>query len=384
MNLSVLLKQALNHPSFEHKKKICLDFVESKTNNLREIMNTCNGRDKFLAIIQYSCGVKDNLQRVNGGYTAKGTNVRKAVDWDKVQEQLSSGRKVFRLLKWSDEIGNMIKHSRSTQKKEFFKEVLFYSGGICSFFYYFLDNIIWASSNRYKLLRRIKDLFSLSRCLIEIYKSLYEIATDLKREEKILRKLGLYDDCFIAETEESYHLIRELIKIRHQMSFYVLEFVTNVLRVFMLYKSLRFIGSDYMEEIFVNICGVLSNFFALFKTIKRKTYEKICQKEKEMSIRREEREEIVQEEEKKSNFLLFDEIISGDDSSLDEANGKLEKQVKKFNLGKITHQKSVTSSPKIEIEPSSDSTKPNSTLKHAKSTTDACITGTITELRKDA
>eukprot|EP00344_Euplotes_crassus_P002248 CAMPEP_0197014536 /NCGR_PEP_ID=MMETSP1380-20130617/70657_1 /TAXON_ID=5936 /ORGANISM="Euplotes crassus, Strain CT5" /LENGTH=206 /DNA_ID=CAMNT_0042439669 /DNA_START=14 /DNA_END=634 /DNA_ORIENTATION=+ len=194
MNLSILWKQAVNHPSFEHKKKLCLDFVENKTNNLREIMNTCNGRDKFLAIIQYSCGVKDNLQRVNGGYTEKGANVRKAVDWDKVQGQLSSGRKVFRLLKWSDEIGNMVKHSRGTKKKEFFKEVLFYSGGICSFFYYFLDNIIWASSNRYKLLRRIKDLFSLGRCLIEIYKSLYEIATDLKSEEKILKKLGLYDD----------------------------------------------------------------------------------------------------------------------------------------------------------------------------------------------
>ena len=63
MNISVLLKQALKHPSFEHKKKICLDFVENKTAYLREIMKTCNGRDKFLAIIQYSCGIKDNLRK---------------------------------------------------------------------------------------------------------------------------------------------------------------------------------------------------------------------------------------------------------------------------------------------------------------------------------
>ena len=100
---------------------------------------------------------------------------------------------------------------------------------------------------------RVKDLFSLSRCLIEIYISLYEIATDLQKEERILKKLGLYDDCFISETEESYRLIRDLIKIRHQMSFYVLELVTNVLRVFMLYKSLKFWGSEYIEEVFVNI-----------------------------------------------------------------------------------------------------------------------------------
>lgn len=57
MNLSVMIKQALRHPSFEHKKKISLDFVENKTAYLSEIMNTCNGRDKLLAIIQYSCGI---------------------------------------------------------------------------------------------------------------------------------------------------------------------------------------------------------------------------------------------------------------------------------------------------------------------------------------
>lgn len=67
------------------------------------------------------------------------------------------------------------------------------------------------------------------------------------------------------------------------MSFYVLELVTNVLRVWMLYKSLKFIGSEYMEEIFVNLAGIFSNFTALLKTIKKKSYEKIMKKEKELN-----------------------------------------------------------------------------------------------------
>lgn len=57
MNFSVMLKQALRHPSIEQKTKLSLDFVENNTAYLSEIMNTCNGRDKLLAIIQYSCGI---------------------------------------------------------------------------------------------------------------------------------------------------------------------------------------------------------------------------------------------------------------------------------------------------------------------------------------
>ena len=54
MNLSVLMKQALKHPTVERQAKLSLDFVENNTAYLSEIMNTCNGRDKLLAIIQYS------------------------------------------------------------------------------------------------------------------------------------------------------------------------------------------------------------------------------------------------------------------------------------------------------------------------------------------
>mmetsp|Transcript_7849 Transcript_7849/g.8897 ORF Transcript_7849/g.8897 Transcript_7849/m.8897 type:complete len:85 (-) Transcript_7849:347-601(-) len=54
MNISVLIKQALKHPSIEQKTKLSLDFVENNTAYLSQIMNTCNGRDKLLAIIQYS------------------------------------------------------------------------------------------------------------------------------------------------------------------------------------------------------------------------------------------------------------------------------------------------------------------------------------------
>jgi len=105
----------------------------------------------------------------------------------RIQSNLSSGRKVFRLLKFSDELSSIIKYARSHQKKSVFQDVLFYTSGVCSFFYYLFDNIIWLSYKKYKPLSRIKDLFSMARCIIETWKSLHEIANDLKKEEKILK-----------------------------------------------------------------------------------------------------------------------------------------------------------------------------------------------------
>ena len=300
MNLSVLIKQALKHPTVERHTKLSLDFVQNNTAYLSEIMNTWNGRDKLLAIIQYSCGwyvkclKKTNPMEVN---LSKKSYLR----CKRISANLSSGRKVFRLLKFSDELSNIIKYTRSSRKTTLFQDLLFYSSGVCSFFYYLLDNVIWLSSKKYKFLSRMKDLFSLARCVIEIWKWLHEIANDLKNEEKILKKLGLYDNYFVADTEESYALIRDLIKLRRQMSFYVLDLVTNILRVFMLFKSLRIYGSVYLDSIFVELWGVFSSFFALLKSVKKKSFEKTTKRDKEKV----EKKVTVYEEEKKAKIYLI-------------------------------------------------------------------------------
>lgn len=144
MNLSVLIKQAFSHASIENKRKLSLDFVENKTTYLSEIMNTCNGRDKFLAIIQYACGVYvQGLKKTNP--MEENLKRKSFLRCKRIQANLSAGRKVFRLLKFSDELSSILKHARNPGKVSIFQEVLFYSSAIWSFFYYLLDNIIWLS-----------------------------------------------------------------------------------------------------------------------------------------------------------------------------------------------------------------------------------------------
>jgi hypothetical protein len=162
MNLSELIKQAFSNASIENKRKIGLDFVENNTAYLSEIMNTCNGRDKFLAIIQYVCGVYiEGLKKTNP--MEENLKRKSYLRCKRVQSNLSAGRKVFRLLKFSDELSSILRHARNPGQRSTFQEILFYSSGLCSFFYYLLDNIIWLSYKKYKLLSRFKDIFSLGR-----------------------------------------------------------------------------------------------------------------------------------------------------------------------------------------------------------------------------
>lgn len=201
----------------------------------------------------------------------------------------------------------------------------------------------------------------MGRCLIEICKSVYELSNDLKKEEIILKKLGLYDDCFIAETEESYMLIKDLITLRRQMSFYVLELIVNVLRVFMLYKSLKFLGSVYIDTIFVELCGVFSSFFALLKSVKKKSYEKKQLKKSQEKNKKPKRVEFYEEEKKSKDLFNLNNIeLSVDDSDAD--NEKMNNQIQGYaQINKV--KSSVSSTHDI-----TESNKSNTKLKHAKST----------------
>ena len=136
--------------------------------------------------------------------------------------------------------------------------------------YYLLDNIIWLSLKKYKLLSKMKDFFSFTRWILEICKWIYEMNKDFNHEKKILKRLRSYERFLASDKDESYLLIQDLIKLRRQMNFYMLDLITNVFRGIMLFKSLSLYGSIYLDPIFVEFWGVIGNFFALLKSIKKR------------------------------------------------------------------------------------------------------------------
>lgn len=159
------------------------------------------------------------------------------------------------------------------------------------------------------------------------------------------------------------------------MSFYVLELITNILRVFMLYKSLKFYGSIYIDSIFVELCGVMSSFFALLKAIKKKAFERTKKRD---AAKVEKRKVEVYEEEKKAKDLLTlnEDIISVDDSDISQENDKFP-PYKRYEITDLSKPKSSIST----THDMSNSHKSNNRMKEVKSFQNLYQKGTINGLR---
>lgn len=67
----------------------------------------------------------------------------------RVVTNVSSGRKVFKLLKFVDEIKaiiNLLRQKKKGGKNHFLIRYLSVFAKVCSFFYYILDNVVWIAS----------------------------------------------------------------------------------------------------------------------------------------------------------------------------------------------------------------------------------------------
>jgi hypothetical protein len=140
----------------------------------------------------------------------------------------------------------------------------------------------------------------------------------------------------------------------------------------MLYKSLKFPASIYLDNIFVELCGVMSSSTALLKSIKKKSFEKKKDVGEKKRNKEAKQKFHVVEEEKRSKELLMDDILSISDSDIVGDRDKITQPVSS-GLSEIKQLKSTASS----------SRKSNKRLKQVKSYTDLYKTGTITDLRRD-
>ena len=134
----------------------------------------------------------------------------------RVESSLSEGRKIFRLFRFIDEFAECVGHARSGKRmKSVVKEVVFYMLKVFSFGYYFIDNIVWASSkrmfNKYIAFnvkwKRARDLCSFLRVILSIFTSLSTIVDLLTKEQEILIKMDIYEHLTVTQTHENYILL---------------------------------------------------------------------------------------------------------------------------------------------------------------------------------
>jgi hypothetical protein len=116
--------------------------------------------------------------------------------WKTFENNISNGRKIFRLLLWLNEIGEFLHTIKDKRMQPKFK-ILKLTSLACSFFYYLIDNIVWFSnigfvskffygSTKWK---QLKNLFSLTKTILEILLAVYNVYLKTHQEINIRKKL---------------------------------------------------------------------------------------------------------------------------------------------------------------------------------------------------
>ena len=113
------------------------------------------------------------------------------------ESQISNGRKIFRLFLWLneiEEIQNIIRSEKLTLNLKILKII----STICSFIYYFSDNLVWFAKIGFisKFLpfskrfygtqvkwNSIKDIFSLAKTMLELFVYIYTYILKMQEDK---------------------------------------------------------------------------------------------------------------------------------------------------------------------------------------------------------
>eukprot|EP00347_Sterkiella_histriomuscorum_P007816 403347453 len=221
------------------------------TRGLNNLMNTSKGRDKFCQLMQYTANLYVTCMKNSEEFAdlVKQKKVLSVLRAKSIEDNLSNGRKIFRFLLFLNEF-NELNEIIKNKKMGLGLKILKILSSICSFNYYFFDNIVWFTQigiinkfliSHYKW-KKFKDLFSLWKTILEIIISIYVVRLKKRKEQQIMEKLmKLYES--------------QKIKPNAQL------------------------GHKYLDPIFVSICGLLQAFSVVFKSMKgkKKFYKLIVQ-----------------------------------------------------------------------------------------------------------
>lgn len=251
------------------------------TSSFRNLLNSSKGRDKFLQLLQYVSNVYVTCMRESTEY---GAQVREKMNphvnkVKKFESSLSNSRKVFRLLLFMNEMAEFQDLLKS-QKFPIPMKVLKIISTICSFIYYLTDNIVYLANldfvrptvpgmKGYKW-KQLKNMFSLTKTLMEIIIAIYQIHLKVEAENEIILKLRRFNAEVVIWSSEANVLVRQMIGLRREAIFHRIEANIFFLRMLMLIKSLKLVGESWLNPVFVSLCGVAQASLSVYKGMKGK------------------------------------------------------------------------------------------------------------------
>jgi len=257
-------------------------FLASTASSVSNIMSSSKGRDKICALIQYTadlyyvCLENTNIPEIEEKF--RNEEILSARVASKIEQSMSNGRKIFRFLKFLGEVKH-VKKALNSNKPTWLKVMMSLSR-TCSFFYYILDNILWAinigilseffEKTFAKRWKKSKDSFSLFRNVFEFILNYFKLRNSKIKEKLYAQKLLAMKNTLVKLEDESYDALRNLLRKRRKRRFQMLEVFHSTLRLLMLVKSLRLPGESHLDPVFISFLGLVSTSISLFKAIQAK------------------------------------------------------------------------------------------------------------------
>lgn len=189
---------------------------------------------------------------------------------------MSSGRKIFRFLKWIENVKGIYYYI--IYKQPSLRNMLKALMAISSFFYHLFDNLLWASNlgllSEYLVgeikIKNTKNFFSLLRNIIKIFmdiskfKDLFYI--NKKNEEEVYEVFEKRVENFESNIYDK--VLVYTLEIRKKLRIKLFDIVHSFLRICMLLFSLK-LEPFYsnLHPIFIGFCGSVHSIIALYKTL---------------------------------------------------------------------------------------------------------------------
>lgn len=242
------------------------------------IMKTCKGRDKICSVIQYiadfyyNCNKYSEIAEVLAEFR-EGRNTGAEVA-HKIRGTMKNTRKIFKFLKWIDQLASIIKNIES--KKPLYLKIINILEHLMAFFSNFFDNIIWAIntdiisiwySSKLKLFKAQKYRLSLGKIIFKMLGNNYKHQSRIKCMKEILNELKQFKEEQICSSDRTYELCKDYLKHREEIRIEQLDGAIMILRVIMLVRKLKLPGYTFVTKILYSCCGLISTFLATYKMI---------------------------------------------------------------------------------------------------------------------
>ena len=232
------------------------------SSTVTQILKSSRGRYKIFGIIQYLAALyKDCKLDYLNSYKIREwpRNVRNSKI---LQDSMRNGRKVFRLLRWIEEIGSI---EKNLKKATGLISTLKFMRHLIGIFYYVSDNLVWIAeagvTNRF--VSEISWKWESIRNLLSFRYFLLMIITALKARKYRAQEVQVRDclkarNACISKGNAGEELMLGLYRIRNKRRNSYLSLMKNPLRIFMLYRVLKLPGFSRISMVLLDVCGAFS------------------------------------------------------------------------------------------------------------------------------